>query len=91
MSSRRAKKGNNKQKRGFAFFIFPLLSLAVAIYCVLYIVQWFGENGVNKEVLQGIVEETVQVDKETGTTKIDFAALKAKNNESVRMAQCKGN
>ena len=86
MGSRRAKKGNTKQKRKFTFYIFPLLSLAVAIYCTLYIVQWFSENGVNKEVLQEIYGETVQVNEETGKTVVDFASLKAKNNESIRMA-----
>ena len=88
MGNRRAKKGNTKQKRKFTFYIFPFISLVVAIYCIIYIVQWFSENGANKEVLQEIYGDTVQVDEETGNTVVDFATLKSKNDESIRMAQC---
>lgn len=75
--ARRSKK--TKQKRKFTFYIFPLLSLAVAAYCILYIVQWFSENGQNKEVLETIVGETIEVNEETGETEVDFAKLKEKN------------
>lgn len=81
--SRRSK----KQKRKPIFYIFPLLSLAVAIYCILYIVQWFKENGQNQEALASIVNETVQVNEETGETAVDFAKLKEKNSDTVRVAK----
>lgn len=77
--SRRSK----KQKRKPIFYIFPLLSLLVAIYCILYIVQWFKENGQNQQALESIVSETVQVNEETGETAVDFAKLKEKNSDTV--------
>ncbi len=83
--ARRSKK--TKQKKSFAFYIFPLLSLAVAIYCIMYIVQWFNENGQNKEVLKTIVSEIVEVNNETGETAVDFAKLKEKNPDTCRMVK----
>ncbi|MDE5830923.1 MAG: class B sortase [Clostridia bacterium] len=79
--ARRSKK--TKQKRRFTFYIFPILSLAVAAYCTMYIVQWFNENGQNKEVLETIVGDTIEVNDETGETAIDFAKLKEKNSDTV--------
>lgn len=83
--ARRSKK--TKQKRKLTFYIFPLLSLAVAVYCIMYIVQWFNENGQNKEVLETIVSEIVEVNNETGETAVDFAKLKEKNSDTVRMVK----
>lgn len=86
MSSKRRTSHSKKQKRGILFYIFPIVSLAIAAYCIIYIVQWFSENGANKEVMESILSDTVAIDEGTGETKIDFAKLKEKNRRYSRLA-----
>lgn len=88
--SRKKKSGHTKEKRGFAFYIFPLISLIVAIWCISYIIKWVGQNGANKEVLESIIGDTVEVDEETGETQIDFAKLKQKNSDTVGWLKVNG-
>ena len=83
MGAKRKKSGHSKEKRNFTYFIFPLISLVVAFFCIKYIITWFGENGKNKEVMDTIVGETVEVNEETGEPEIDFAKLKQKNPDTV--------
>lgn len=78
--STKKKSGHSKQKkRGIGFYIFPLISLVIAGFCVKYIYQWFSENGQNKEVMDAIYSDTVEVNEDTGEAVIDFAKLKEKN------------
>lgn len=81
--SRRSKKTNGaKEKRKITYFIFPLISLVIVAFCLVYIIQWFNENGANQEVLNNLYGETVQKNEDTGETKIDFAKLKQKNSDT---------
>lgn len=81
MSRERKRSSRSKKKRGVGFYIFPILSIAIAVFCIMYIVQWFSENGQNKEVLDTVYSETVTVNEDTGETVIDFAKLKEKNSD----------
>ena len=79
MGSKRSKAGHSKKKRGIAYYIFPLISLVIAIVCISYIISWYRENSANKEVMDNIYQDTIETNEETGEEKIDFAKLKAKN------------
>ncbi|MCI8518824.1 MAG: class B sortase [Clostridia bacterium] len=82
---------NRKSKKGIEFYIFPFISLIIAIVCIIYIITWTIETSTNKEVLEALMEDIVTEaetkNEETGKTEIvkviDFNKLKEKNKDVV--------
>lgn len=71
------------RKNKIISFIFSIISLIIIIACGLYIVMWIMQNNANEQTIKEIYEDTVSVDDETGTSKIDFGKLKNRNKDVI--------
>lgn len=89
MSKKKSGGHAKRAKRGIGFFIFPFISLIIAAVCIMYIINWSRENGINKEVMETITQEVVETNEETGEVKVDFNKLKQKNKDTIRLVKGK--
>ena len=54
-----------------------------SILCISYIVLWFVENKINKDVLENIYKDVISVDEQTEKTQIDFNKLSEQNEDVI--------